>query len=90
MKTEDSSETKRSQCFETDILCMSIRTTNEEGWFFDIIIQREEFKHNLNYVLEEDDIARSHVNTYEESRESVSFKNAIKSKSRKDLVYDDS
>ena len=44
LNTEASSETKRSQCFETDILCMSTGTMNEEGQFVDIIIQKEEVK----------------------------------------------
>ena len=30
LNTEASSETKRSQCFETDIFCISTGTKNEE------------------------------------------------------------
>ena len=41
---------------------------NEEGQFVDIIIQKEEVKKNLNSVLEEDETAGSHANTYEQSR----------------------
>ena len=36
-----SSETKRSHCFETDILCMSIGTKNEERQFSNIVIKDE-------------------------------------------------
>ena len=90
LKIGASSETKRSQCFETDILCMSTMTMNEEGQFVDIIIPKEEVKQNLNYVLEEDEAVGSHANTYEQSRESVSFQHATKVESRKCLVYDDS
>ena len=90
LKTEVSSETKRSQCFETDILCMYTGKMNEEGQFADIIIQNEEVKHNLNSFLEEDETVGSHANTYEQSRESVSFQHATKVESRKCLVYDDS
>ena len=65
LKAKASSEIKRSQCFETDILCMSTGTMNEEGQFADIIIQKEEVKQNLNSVLEEDETVGSHANTYE-------------------------
>ena len=90
LKTEALSETKRSQCFEIDILCISIGTMNEEGQFADIIIQKEEFKQNLNYVLEEDETVGSHANTYEHSRECVCFQHETKAESIKYLVYDDS
>ena len=39
--------------------------------------------------MEEDETARSHENTYEQSRKSVSFQHATKAESRKYLVYDD-
>ena len=41
LKTKSSSETKRSQCFETNILCMSIGTKNEERQFANIVIKDE-------------------------------------------------
>ena len=50
LKIEDSSETKRSQCFETDILCMSIGTKNEERQFVNIVIKDEGRGQNLNFV----------------------------------------
>ena len=33
----------------------------------------DEFKQNLNSILEADEIARSHANTYEQSREKCFF-----------------
>jgi len=35
--------------------------TCKEGQFVDIVIKEEEDKQNLNYILEEDEIDRSHI-----------------------------
>ena len=41
LKTEASSETKRSQCFKYDILCVIIGIKNEERQFSNIVIKDE-------------------------------------------------
>ena len=60
LKAETSSETKRSDYFKFDNLCMFAGETCE-GQFADIVIKEEEDKQNLNYFLEEDEIDRSHI-----------------------------
>ena len=50
LKTEASSETKRSQCFETDILCMSTSTKNDERQSVNIFIKDEGRGQNLNSI----------------------------------------
>ena len=64
LKTETSSETKGSHDFKSDNLCMIVGETCEEGQFVDIDIKEEEDRQNLNSVLKEDEIDKSHVNTY--------------------------
>ena len=59
LKTEASSETKRSQCFETDILCVLVGTKNEERQFANLVIKDEGRGQNLNYVQEENEIVES-------------------------------
>ena len=60
LKTENSSEAKGSHSFKTDNLCMIAGETSE-GQFADIVIKEKEDKKNLNYVLKEDEIDRSHM-----------------------------
>ena len=48
LKTEASNETKRSQCFETDILCVLVGTKNEERQFANVVIKDEGTKQNLS------------------------------------------
>ena len=60
LKTETSSKTKGSHGFKSNNLCMFAGQTCE-GKFVDIVIKEEEEKQNLNYVLEEDGIDRSHI-----------------------------
>jgi hypothetical protein len=73
LKTETSSEAKRSQCFKSDILCMSAGTMNEGGQFVDVFIQKEEVKQNLNSVLEENETAGSHVHAHTKPSETNGF-----------------
>ena len=60
LKNETSSETKRSNDFKSDNLCMFVGETCE-GKFVDIVIKEKEDKKNLNPILEEDEIGRSHM-----------------------------
>ena len=50
LKTEASSDTNRSQCFKSDILCLLARTKNEERQFANIVIKDEGRGQNLNFV----------------------------------------
>ena len=50
LKIGASSETKRSQCFENDILCMSTGTKNEGKQISNIVIKDEGRGQNLNFV----------------------------------------
>jgi len=50
MKTETSSETKRSHGFKFDNLCMIVGEIGE-GQFFDIVMKKEEDQQNLNSIL---------------------------------------
>ena len=61
LKTGTSSETKRSDDFKSDNLCMFAGETCKEGQFSDIVIKEKEDQQNLNSVLEEDEIDRSHI-----------------------------
>lgn len=61
LKTETSSEAKGSHGFKSDNLCIFAGETCKEGQFVDIVIKEEEDKHNLNSVMEEDEIDRSHI-----------------------------
>ena len=61
MKTEASSETKRSQCFETDILCVLAGTKNEERQFATVVIKDEGRGQNLNSIQEENETIESHL-----------------------------
>jgi len=55
LKTETSSETKRSHDFKSDDLCIVAGETHEEGQFSDIVIKKEEDRQNLNFALKEED-----------------------------------
>ena len=61
LKTETSSEGKRSDDFKYDNLCMFAGETCEERQFVGIVVKEEEDRQNLNYVLKEDEIDRSHM-----------------------------
>ena len=50
LKTEASSETKRSQCFKSDILCVLVGTKNEERQFANVVLKNEGGGHNFNSV----------------------------------------
>ena len=73
MKTEASSETKRSQCFETDILCMSIGTKIEERQFANIVIKDEGRGQNLNSFQEGNETVESHVHGHAQLSERNGF-----------------
>ena len=63
LKAEASREAKRSQCLETNILCVSTGTKNEEGHSANIFIEDEGRGQNLSSFLEEDETTESHANT---------------------------
>ena len=71
----------------------TVKAENKEDLAYDdeqeLKERKEEFKKNLNSILEEDETAGSHANTYEQSRETISFQHATKAESRKYLVFDD-
>jgi len=54
LKTKTSSEGKRFDDFKSDNLCMFTGETWKGGQFVDIVIKREEDRHNLNFVLKEE------------------------------------
>ena len=89
LKNEASSETKRSQCFETDILCMPTGTMNEEGQFANIVIKDEGRGQNLNSIQEGNEIVGSHVHGRAQLSESNGFQLTMKYKNKEDLAYDD-
>ena len=89
LKTEASSETKRSQCFETDILCVLTSTKNEEKQFANIVIKNEGEGQNLNYVHEENETAESHVHGNAQLSERNGFYLTVKDENKEDLAYDD-
>ena len=78
LKFEASSEAKRSQCFETDILCMFAGTMNELRQFAKIVTNNEGKGKNLNSVQEDDGIAESHSNAQAQLSESVYFQYIVK------------
>ena len=92
-ETDNSNVHGHAQLNESNGFHPTVKAENKEDLGYDaeqeLKKRKEEVKQNLNSVLEEDEIAGSHANTYEQSRESVSFQHATKSKSRKDLFYDD-
>jgi len=61
LKIETSSEAKRSDGFKSNNLCMSVGEACKEGQFANIVIKEEDDKQNLNSILEEDEIDRSHM-----------------------------
>jgi hypothetical protein len=52
-------------------------------------MKEEEDRHNLKYVLKEDETAKSHVSSHAQLRESGSFQHAARVESKESLVYDD-
>ena len=89
LKIEASSEAKRSQCFEIDILCIFASTMNELRQFAKIVTKNEGKGKNLNSVQEDDGTPKSHSNAHAQLSESVSFQHVTKAESRKSLDYDD-
>ena len=85
MKIEASSEAKRSQYFETDILCMFAGTMNELRQSAKIVTKNEGKGKNLNSVQEDDGTAKSHSNAHVQLSESVYFQHVTKAESRKRL-----
>ena len=85
LKIEASSEAKRSQCFETDILCMFAGTMNELRQSAKIVTKNEGKGKNLNSVQEDDGTTESHSNAHAQLSESVSFQHVTKAESRKRL-----
>ena len=70
LKTEASREAKRSQCFETNILCVSTSTKNEEGKSANIFIEDEGSGQTLNSIVGEDETVESHVHAHTQLSES--------------------
>jgi len=57
---------------------MFVGETCEEGQFVDIVIKEEEYRHNLNSVMKEDEIDRSHVNACTQLGKSFTFQHVAK------------
>ena len=89
LKIEASSEAKRSQCFEIDILCMFAITMNELRQFANIVTKNEGEGQNMDYVMEEDGIVEYHAYAQVQLVESVSFQHTMKAESKEDLEYAD-
>ena len=89
LKSKSSSESKRSQCFKTDILCEFPGEIGKERQFVDVVIKEEGDKQNLNSILKEDMTYESHVNAHAQLSESVYFQLIEKDESRENLAYDD-
>jgi hypothetical protein len=89
LKTETSSEAKRSQCFKSDILCMSAGTMNEGGQFVDVVMQKEEVKQNLNSILEENGTVGSHLHAHTQPSETNGFQPIVQAENKEGLAYDD-
>jgi hypothetical protein len=89
LKNETSSEAKRSQCFKYDIFCMSSGTMNEGVQFVDVVIQKEEVKQNLNFVLEENGTIGSHVHAHTQPSETNGFQSIVQAENKEGLAYDD-
>ena len=77
MKNGGSREAKRSQCFETDILCVFVGTMNEKRQFVNIFIKDEGRGKILNSVREENEIVESHVNGHAQLNESNGFQPTV-------------
>ena len=73
LKTEASSETKRSQCFETVILYMSTGTMNKKMQFSNVVIKNEGGGQNFNFVQRNDETIVSHANTLTHREEGDAF-----------------
>lgn len=89
LKTETSSDTKRSYGVKFDNLHMFAGGTFEEGQFADIVIKEEGDMQNLNSIMKEDWIARSRINVNTQLGRSVSFQHILRGKSKGSLAYDD-
>ena len=89
LKVEASGEAKRSHCFETNILCVSTGTKNEEGKYSNIFIEDEGRGQNLNSVLGEDETIESHVHAHTQLSESNDFQLTVKAENKEDLAHDD-
>lgn len=72
------------------IILMFAGETCEERQFADIFINKEEEdRKNLNFVLKEDEIDRSHVNACTQLRKSFTFQHIARTGSRGSLTHDD-
>jgi len=69
LKIETSSEAKGSHEFKTENMCMYASETSKEGQLVDIVMKKEEDHQNPNYVLEEDEIDRSHMQLEEDIKQ---------------------
>ena len=77
LKDEASREAKRSQCFQTNILCVSTGTKNE-GQSANIVIEDEGRIQTLNSVLGEDETVESHVHAHTQLSELQEIYNRMK------------
>ena len=89
LKIEASREAKRSQCLETNILCVSIGTNNEEGQYANIVIEDEGRGKTLNSILGEDETTESHVHAHTQLSESNDFQLTVKAENQEYLEHDD-
>ena len=77
LKTETSSKTKRSQCFEIKILCMFAGEKNKGE------------RQNLNSTLEGNGIVESHIYAHAQLSESNGFQSTVKVENEEGLIHDD-
>ena len=89
LKTETSSEAKRSQCFKYDILCVFAGTMNEKNNFVNVVIKNEGGGKNFNSVQRNDEIVVSHANSLTLREEGDAFQHTVKVESKEVLVYVD-
>ena len=82
LKTEASREAKRSQCFETDILCVFAGTMNEKRKFANVVIKNEGGGQNFNYVKRNDETFVFHANTLTQRKEGGAFQHIVKAESK--------
>ena len=74
---------------ETNYYCMYAGEIGKIIQFVDVIIKDEGRGHNLNYVQEENEIAKSHVHAHVQLSESNDFQPPLKAKKKEDLAYYD-
>ena len=88
LKAESSREAKRYQCLETNILCVSTCTKNDEGKYANIAIEDKGRGQTLNSVMGEDETTESHVQAHTQLHESNDFQLTVKAETKEELAHD--